>query len=174
MGLHGKVDDRNGNIIIQQHNGDGTTRDVETISGVNAVNRGGSIVAQSAATGVSGSGASIAGNQVTVNQTNLSTGQQSIALGGGYTYDPNSNQICGPGGCVNASSNNGHITAIIGNNMIDAQIGTQSSNGNTVATSSIINTTATNIYTGQTTNVTGATAVPVTGTGSSGGGNQGG
>jgi hypothetical protein len=167
-GLNGQVDD-GGNIIIQQQNGDGTTQVVETITGVNAVNRGG-IVTQSAATGVAGYGASVAGNQITVNETNLTTGQQNMALGGGYTYNPNSGQLCGPGGCVTASSNNGQITAVIGDSIVNAQIGTQTSNGNTFATSSIIQTTTTNIYTGQTTDVTGSTAVPVTGTGSSGGG----
>jgi hypothetical protein len=116
---------------------------------------------------VSGSGASVAGNQITVNATDLKTGQQSIDVGGGYTYhpdpnDPHAGQLCGPGGCVSATSGDGGIRAVIGDSIVNAQIGTKSDKNTGVdATSSIIQTTVTNIYTGQTTDVTGSTATPV-------------
>jgi hypothetical protein len=186
-GLVGQVD-KDGNILILQYDNPyraGTPQVVETITGVNAVdNTGHGIVAQSAATKVSGSGASIGGDQITVNATDLNTGRQRIELGGGYRYyanpnDPNSGQLCGPNGCVDASNNEGHIRASIGDNIVDAQIGTQTiKNANSDATSatsitsSIIKTTVTDVFTGKTTDVTGTTAVPVDNTGSSGSSGQ--
>ena len=179
-GLVGVVD-ASGNIVIQQYNVNNPSAPpttVQVITGTNAVIQSGyGIVAQTAATGIQGTdGTAVAGNQITTNATNLTTGQKSIQLGGGYTYvssptNTKIGQLCDASGtCVQAQQDGSTLTATLDNgNVVTSQVEmqaagqSQNSVGTAVANTSVLSTTLYNPLTGQTTPITGTTATPNTG-----------